>query len=89
VVGDAFLCQLPQDALKIKPLYQFLLQENYRTSSLVLSCQNQNIVLSCIMYDLDITKDGGVKVFDNLFKKADYYDDLLKNDFGCLDRIEE
>jgi serine protease Do len=41
------------------------------------------------MYDLDITKDGGVKVFDNLFKKADYYDDLLKNDFGCLDRIEE
>jgi serine protease Do len=89
VVGDAFLCQLPQDALKIKPLYQFLLQENYRTNSLVLSCQNQNIVLSCIMYDLDITKDGGVKVFDNLFKKADYYDDLLKNEFGCLDRIEE
>ena len=40
-------------------------------------------------YDLDITKDGGVKVFDNLFKKADYYDDLLKNEFGCLDRIEE
>jgi serine protease Do len=41
------------------------------------------------MYDLDITRDGGVKTFDNLFKKADYYDDLLKNDFGCLDRIEE
>jgi serine protease Do len=89
VVGDAYLCQMPTDALKIKPLYQFLLQENYRTNSLVLSCQNQNIVLSCIMYDLDITKDGGVKTFDNLFKKADYYDDLLKNDFGCLDRIEE
>jgi serine protease Do len=89
VVGDAYLCQLPQDALKIKPLYQFLLQENYRTNSLVLSCLNQNIVLSCIMYDLDITRDGGVKVFDNLFKKADFYDDLLKNEYGCLDRIEE
>jgi serine protease Do len=89
VVGDAYLCQLPQDALKIKPLYQFLLQESYRTNSLVLSCQNQNIVLSCIMYDLDITKEGGVKVFDNLFKKADFYDDLLKNEYGCLERIEE
>ena len=89
MVGDAYLCQMPTDALKIKPLYQFLLQENYRTNSLVLSCQNQNIVLSCIMYDLDITTDGGVKTFDNLFKKADYYDDLLKNEFGCMDRIEE
>jgi len=89
VVGDAYLCQLPQDALKIKPLYQFLLQENYRLNGLVLSCQNQNLVLSCIIYDLDITKEGGVKTFDNLFKKADFYDDLLKNDYGCLDRIEE
>jgi len=89
VVGDAYLCQLPQDALKIKPLYQFLLQENYRLNGLVLSCQNQNLVLSCIIYDLDITKEGGVKIFDNLFKKADFYDDLLKNDYGCLDRIEE
>jgi serine protease Do len=89
VVGDAYLCQMPQDALKIKPLYQFLLQENYRMNGLVLSCANQNIVLSCIMYDLDITKDGGVGTFDNLFKKADYYDDLLKNEYGCVDRIEE
>jgi serine protease Do len=89
VVSDAFLCQLPQDALKIKPLYQFLLQENYRLHGLVLSCQNQNIVLSCIMYDLDITKESGVKTFDNLFKKADFYDDLLKNEYGCLERIEE
>ncbi|OQP50469.1 peptidase S1 [Niastella yeongjuensis] len=89
VVGDAYLCQLPTDALKIKPLYQFLLQENYRTNTLVLSCQNENIVLSFIMYDMDITKEGGLKIFENLFKKADYYDDLLKNDFGCLNRIEE
>jgi serine protease Do len=58
-------------------------------NGLVLSCQNQNIVLSCIIYDLDITKEGGVITFDNLFKKADFYDDLLKNDYGCLDRIEE
>ena len=83
------MCQLPHDAMKIKPLYQFLLQENYRMSNLMLSCQNENIVLSVILYDRDITMESGLKIFENLFKKADYYDDLLKNDFGCLDRIEE
>jgi Trypsin-like serine proteases, typically periplasmic, contain C-terminal PDZ domain len=89
VVGDAYLCQLPQDAQKIKTLYQYLLQENYRMNGLVLSCANQNIVLSCIMYDLDITKESGVHTFDNLFRKADFYDDLLKSEYGCVDRIEE
>lgn len=89
IVGDAYLCQLPSDGLKIKPLYQFLLQENYRMNGLVLSCAKQNIVLSCIMYDMDTTKESGVSMFSNLFKQADHYDDLLKNEYGCTDRIEE
>ena len=55
VAGDAYLCQLPSDMGKIKPLYQFLLEENYKLDGLVLSCVKQNIVLSCIMYDLDMT----------------------------------
>ncbi len=38
VAGDAYLCQMPLDAQKIKPLYQFLLQENNKPSGLVLSC---------------------------------------------------
>ena len=59
IVGDAFLCQLPSDGTKIKSLYHFLLQENYNLQALVLSTSNQNIVLSCIMYDMDITKDSG------------------------------
>ncbi len=89
VAGDAYLCQMPVDGLKIKPLYQFLLQENYKTKGLVLSCVKQNIVLSCIMYDLDMTKEGGVASFRNLFKQADHYDDFLKKEFGCTDRLEE
>jgi serine protease Do len=36
-------------------LYQFLLEENFKLDGLVLSCLKQNIVLSCIMYDLDMT----------------------------------
>ncbi len=89
VAGDAFLCQMPTDATKIKPLYQFLLQENYRMNGLVLSCVKQNIVLSCIIYDLDMTKDNGSKTFRNLFLQADHYDDFLKKEYNCLERLEE
>jgi serine protease Do len=89
VAGDAYLCQMPTDAARIKPLYQFLLEENFRTKGLVLSCMKQNIVLSCIMYDLDMTKESGLQAFQNLFQKADYYDDYLKQTFGCTDRLEE
>jgi serine protease Do len=89
VAGDAYLCQMPSDATKIKPLYQFLLQENYRVDGLVLSCVKQNIVLSCIMYDLDMTKENGAAAFRNLFQKADHYDDFLKNEYSCLERLEE
>ncbi len=89
IAGDAYLCQMPTEAAKIKPLYQFLLEENYRTEGLVLSCVKQNIVLSCIIYDLDLTKDSGVDAFRNLFQKADYYDDFLKTQYSCTDRLEE
>ena len=89
IAGDAYLCQMPTDATKIKPLYQFLLEENYRINGLVLSCLKQNIVLSCIMYDLDLTKENGAESFRNLFQKADYYDDFLKNEYSCTDRLEE
>ena len=89
IAGDAFLCQMPPDPAKIKPLYQFLLQENFKMNGLVLSCVKQNIVLSCIMYDLDMSKESGAQAFRHLFQKADQYDDLLKKDFGCLSRLEE
>jgi serine protease Do len=89
IAGDAYLCQMPSDATKIKPLYQFLLEENYRTNGLVLSCVKQNIVLSCIMYDHDMTREHGADSFRNLFKKADQYDDFLKKEFSCTERLEE
>jgi serine protease Do len=89
VAADAYLCQMPTEAIKIKPLYQFLLEENYRVRGMVLSCVKQNIVLSCIIYDLDITKESGAGSFRELFQKADYYDDFLKNEYSCTDRLEE
>jgi serine protease Do len=89
IAGDAYLCQLPTDATKFKPLYKFLLEENYRSGGLVLSTNKQNIVLSCIIYDLDMTLESGTKAFQHLFKKADEYDDFLKTEYGCTDRLEE
>jgi serine protease Do len=89
ITSDAYLCLLPNDGLKIKPLYQFLLQENFKSKGVVLSCFNQNIVLSNIVYDLDLNQENGVEMFRNLFQKADIYDDLLKREYGCLDRVEE
>jgi serine protease Do len=89
IAGDAYLCQMPADVTRIKPLYKFLLEENYRTNGLVLSCVKQNIVLSCIMYDLDMNKENGTDSFRNLFQKADYYDNHLKSQYGCIARLEE
>lgn len=45
---------------------------------LVLRGVKQNIMLSCIMYDLHMTKDTGIEMFRSLFQKADYYDQLLE-----------
>ena len=89
IAGDAYVCQLPTDATKIKPLYQFLLEENYRLEGMMLSCVKQNIVLSSIIYDLDMTKDSGVESFRNLFEQANHYDNKLKAEYGCVDRLEE
>lgn len=89
VAGDAYLCQLPLEAQKIKLLYQYLLEENNKPNGLVLSCVKNNIILSRIIYDLDMTCENGVEEFRNLFDQADHYDDYLKNEFGCIERLEE
>jgi serine protease Do len=89
VAGDAYLCRLPTDTTHIKPLYAFLLKENYQLDGLVLSCSKENIVLSCIMYDLDMTKENGIEMFRVLFQKAEYYDQLLEQEYGCVELLEE
>jgi len=89
IAADAYLCQLPSDGLRIKPLYQFLLSENYNLNGLVISCNGQNIILSCILYDMDMTVQHGKEHFERLFKTADAYDDLLKQEYGCLERLVE
>lgn len=90
ISGDAYLCQLPENPAMISSLYNFLLEQNYSHSNgLVLSCVGQNIVLSAVLFDLDVSKEIGLSMFRSLFTKADEYDDLLINKFGCIPRLEE
>lgn len=89
VAADAYLCLLPREISFIKPLYEFLLRENYNSNGLVLSCAKENIILSMIVYDLDLTPEAGVNSFKHLFQKADAYDDLLKHEYKCMERVEE
>ena len=89
IAADAYLCILPKEPAFIKPLYAYLLSENHFLDDLTLSCHHYNIVLSCIIYDLDLNKERGASTFRNLFLKADHYDDLLKVEYGCTDILEE
>lgn len=89
ITGDAYLCQLPSDPSYIKPLYEFMLRENYQMQGLVLSCSSQNIILSCVLYDLDINKKSGSFKMKNLFTQASHYDQLFKEVYHCIPRLEE
>lgn len=87
IICDAFLCRLPPQ--NIKEIYTFLLHENYKLHRMLFSLQGDNIVLSSLNYDLDITPDSGVNMFKNLFEYADFYDNLLLGKYGCLPILEE
>jgi serine protease Do len=89
ISGDAYLCQLPANSEKIKPLYKYLLEENFKIDGMVLSCVKQDIVLSCLLYDQDLKEEAGIETFRNLFQRADQYDACLKAEFGCRPRLEE
>lgn len=90
VSGDAYLCQLPEGPHHIKALYKFMLEENYNhIDGLVLSCVTQNIVLSGVLYDLDMTKENGTLLFQNLLKWSDEYVKILIEKFECVPRLEE
>lgn len=87
IISDAFLCTLPKE--NISPLYQFLLKENNKMQGMLFSINGQNIVLSSLIYDLDLTVESGEKAFRELFQKADYYDNILIEQFGCQPILEE
>ncbi len=82
ITGDAYLCVLPKE--NIKPLYEYLLRQNYHTEDLTFSIREQDIILSLLIFDRYLNVETGLKLFSHLFEKADYYDNILVEQYGAL-----
>lgn len=81
ITGDAHLCTLPKE--NIKPIYQYLLQENYHIEGLTFSVKGHDIILSLLIYDRYFNDDTGMQLFQHLFQKADDYDNILVEQYGA------
>ena len=81
IIGDAYLCHLPKN--NIKSLYEYLLKQNYEIEGLTFSIKGQDIVLSLLIYDRYLNEDTGMKLIKHLFDRADYYDNILVEEYGA------
>lgn len=86
IISDAYLCTLPQE--NIKPLYEYLLRENHRNEGVTLSVKGQDIILSLLIYDKYLREETALKLMSSLFEKADYYDNILVEQYGANWRNE-
>ena len=81
MTADAVLCRLPKE--NIKPLYEYLLRENYSNEALSFSVREQDVLLSVLVYDRYLNDETGRELLQNLFAKADHYDNILIEQFGA------
>jgi len=82
IIGDAHLVRIPKK--NIGDIYQFLLEENYSLEGFFFSINNQDVILSFLIYEKYFNKDSAKPVIENLFKKADFYDDHLVENFDAI-----
>jgi serine protease Do len=81
MTADAVLCQLPKE--NIKPLYEYLLRENYANEAVAFSVREQDVLLSVLVYDRYLNERTGRELLQTLFEKADHYDNILVEQFGA------
>jgi serine protease Do len=81
IICDAHLCILPKE--NIKAVYEYLLRENYRNEGVTLSVRGQDIILSLLIYDRYLKEEVAERLLVTLFEKADYYDNLLVEQYGA------
>lgn len=86
ISADTVLCELPKE--NIKPLYEYLLRENYSNEALTLSLNDQDIVLSLLIFDRYLNEETGKAMLSQLFEKADYYDNVLVEQYGASWKVE-
>jgi len=86
IMGDAYLCQLPQE--NVQPAYEFMLRKNYEMQGLTFSIKDQNIIISLLIFDRYLNLETGTKLFQHLFERADYFDNVLVEQYGAKWRVE-
>lgn len=86
IIADAHLCRLPRT--NIAAIYEFLLRENNTLTDMMFSIDEQDIVLSTVMYDAYFSKETALAIYKNLLNKADYYDNLLVEQYGALWKVK-
>jgi len=86
ISADAILCELPKE--NIKPLYEYLLRENFSNETLTLSVHEQDIILSLLIFDRYLNEETGMEKLRMLFEKADYYDNILVEQYGANWKVE-
>jgi serine protease Do len=87
IVSDAFLCRLPTTG--INTLYKFLLEQNYDLKDALFSVHGEHVVLSALLYDLELSVATGESAFKNLFDKAIQYHQVLLTQYGAQAILEE
>lgn len=79
--GDAHLCQLPSEG--VLAIYEYLLRANYDLEGLSFTIRDNEVILSLLIFDQYLNKLTALRLFKHLFEMADYYDDVLVDDYGC------
>lgn len=87
ITGDAYLCTLSKN--NIKPLYEYLLRQNYDIDGLTFSIKGQDIILSLLIFDRYLNVETGMELFNRLFEQADYYDNILVEEYGASWKYEQ
>lgn len=79
ITGDAHLCRMPDE--EVLSLYTYLLKANYELEGLNFTVRNNEVILSLLIFDQYLNRLTALRLFEHLFKMADYYDDILVDDF--------
>jgi serine protease Do len=87
IIGDAHLCHLPKE--NIKPIYKYLLKENFNMEGLTFSVKGQDIILSLLIYDRYFNEDTGMILIKHLLERSDHYDNILVEEFGAKWAVEK
>lgn len=81
IICDAYLCELPGEG--IKTIYEYLLRQNSKIEGFSFSIKGQDIIVSLLIFDQYLNKSTGIHLFNQLFEKADYFDNILVEQYGA------